>query len=173
MVSVRTPSGWTGPEYHTRVTFRAPLFYVYRWCTDFDPHDAHLEGETYQRKIVQRAPDGVVYEDLEERPSGWLWRRSEVTFEPPDQWHLLSFGNTWEAQADYRLTDLPNGETRLDARWRVRKTRGGPDPRSKAHQERESAVSWRRFAAALERDYRRTGGIPPRRRQGSRRRTLR
>ena len=31
------------PEYRTRVAFRAPLEFVFAWCTDYSPQDASLE----------------------------------------------------------------------------------------------------------------------------------
>src|SRR5438309_936549 len=49
-------SAWPGPEYRIRVSFRAPIDFVFAWCTDYTPGDAALEKETYQRKIIERTP---------------------------------------------------------------------------------------------------------------------
>src|SRR3990172_3354806 len=101
------------PEYHIRVAFRVPLDFAFAWCTDFSPQDAGLEGESYRRKIVERTPRRVVFEDLEESDAGWEWSRDVVTLLPPNRWHMDGIGNHRDVTADYVLSPLPNGRTRL------------------------------------------------------------
>src|SRR6266568_4225104 len=67
MVAGTRGTGW-GPEYHITATFRVPLDFAFAWCTDYTPEDAGLEGEAYQRKIIERSARRVVFEDLEEMP---------------------------------------------------------------------------------------------------------
>jgi hypothetical protein len=147
---------WPGPEYHIQVDFRAPLPYVFAWCTDYSAGDAVLEGEHYRRKILQRKRREVIYEDLEEGPEGWYWARHFVHLRPPRRWSLLAKGNRSEVIGDYRLTKLPDGRTRLDLRWQRRPGVLKFLRRPKAAAERASTIGWKRFARALERDYRRS-----------------
>ena len=137
-----------------RSTFRAPIDFVYAWCTDYDPGDARLEKEHYQRRILSRTGKRVVYEDLEEGPHGWVWRRQTVTLAPPHHWHAESVGNYREWSLDYDLRSLPGGRTELTLKGRRRPTplSGGNPP--KAELLRDLRTIWRRFGRALERDYR-------------------
>jgi hypothetical protein len=145
-----------GPELHIRAEFRAPLPFVYAWCTDFDAGDAEREKEHYTRRVLERTPRRVVFEDLADGDEGWVWSRHVVTLRPPNAWHSESFGSHREASLDYVLTPLSPGRTRLDLRWRRRPTTRTRTRRSKSAIERESTAGWRHFARALERDYQRS-----------------
>ena len=148
-------SAWPGPEYRIRVSFRAPIDFVFAWCTDYTPGDAALEKETYQRKIIERTPRAVVFEDLEESKDGWDWSRAVVSLRPPNRWHMDGMGNNRDVVADYVLSSLPDGRTRLDLRWKRRPH--GPDAKlTKAEREASSTRAWKRFASALEADYKRS-----------------
>ena len=143
--------------YEIRVTFRAPLPYVFRWLTDYSPQDPTLEKGTYQRKVIARSRKGAVLEDLTDTKRGWEWYRSVVTLHPPDRWHAELRGNVPDWSLDYRLTPLAPGRTRLTIRWHIR-----PQPRfpyhpipPKAATERMMRRLWKHFAEALDRDYRR------------------
>lgn len=147
------PRSFHGPEYHVSVTFRAPLAFAYAWCTDFRESDPKLEGEPYERKIIRRAAGRVIYEDLEVGSDGWHWSRYDVRLEPPNKWSMLSIGNYRAIRAEYALTRVTQERTRFDLWW---KREPGPLPGPKlarAARERETTRSWRKFAAALERDY--------------------
>jgi hypothetical protein len=152
---------WRGPKYHVQATFRAPLAYVFRWCTDYTPGDAKLEGETYQRKVIRRSRRHVTLEDMDDSPMGWYWARLEVDLMPPDRWHLVATGNTSEVVADYRLRALAPDRTRLDLWWRRRPSLLKFVRRSKKDAERSSTVGWRHFARALNRDYRKSRAKSP------------
>ncbi len=154
------PKAW-GPELHVSVEIRAPRDFVFAWCTDFDPNDAALEKESYHRRVLEKGPRRVVFEDLDEGPSGWYWARHVVSLRPPSRWHSESIGNYRDARLDYVLTSLGPERTRLDLRWRRRPTAIAPRPPSKATIERGSTRGWKHYAAALEREYR--AGRPPRR----------
>ncbi len=145
--------GWSGPEYHVRARFRAPLAYVFAWCTDYTPADAKLEGEDYARRILERTPRRVVLEDLEDTPDGWNWSRGVVRLRPPNRWRMDAIGNFRDVRADYVLSNEGKERTVLDLRWKVRRHRG-PN-RSRAERERSGTAAWRKFAAALEKDFRR------------------
>src|SRR3989442_11769283 len=120
-----------GPEYRIQVSFRVPLAFAFAWCTDYTPEDAKLEGDSYERKIVERTPRRVVLEDLYDTKAGWVWSREVVTLQPPNRWHMDGVGNQRDATGDYLLTPLPGGRTRLELRWR----RHQKDPRGReAHE---------------------------------------
>ena len=145
------------PEYHIRVAFRVPLDFAFAWCTDFSPQDASLEGESYQRKIVERTPRRVVFEDLEEAKDGWVWSRDTVTLRPPNRWHMDGTGNRRDVTANYLLSRLPEGRTQLELRWKRHPKVPEVKPLTKAQREADTLRAWKRFSAAMERDYRNSG----------------
>ena len=146
--------GWPAPTFHVTATFRAPLDFVYRWCTDYSSEDPGLERKSFRRKVIEHTRRRAVFEDLEETRAGWDWSRDVVTFHPPRAWELLERGNRSEAAARYRLSERADGLVQLDIWWRRRTLIGPPAALSKAERERRSTISWRHFARALERDYR-------------------
>jgi hypothetical protein len=157
-------SRWPGPEYHVNVSFRAPIDFVFAWCTDYTPMDAALEKEAYERKVIERTPRRVVFEDLEDSESGWDWSRAVVTLRPPNRWHMDAVGNNRDVVADYLLSSLPNGRTRLDLRWKRKPKVPDAKRRTRAEREASATRAWHRFATALEADYRNSQN-PSRRRR--------
>lgn len=142
-----------GDEARVRTTFRVPLEFAFRWCTDYTPEDASLEGESYRRKIVERSAKRVVFEDLEETPQGWVWARDVVSLRPPNRWHMESVGSHRDVTADYKLTRLPDGGTQFELVW-WRRPHGPGRKVPRAEREKETTRAWRRFAKAMEKDYR-------------------
>jgi hypothetical protein len=138
------------------MTFNVPLDFAFAWCTDFSPEDASLEGEAYERKVIERTPRRVVFEDLYDTGTGWFWSRDVVTLRPPNRWHMDGVGNRRDVTADYLLTSLPDGRTQFELQWQ-RKVKV-PEATKLTKAEREAAMvrTWTRFAAAMERDYRRS-----------------
>ena len=147
---------WPGPEYHVKAVFRAPLPYVFSWCTDFDPHDDRREKDRYTRKIIERTPRRVVFEDLVDSDQGWNWARHVVTLHPPNHWHSESVGTHRTSTIDYVLTRLRGDRTRLDLRWKRRRTALSTSKRSKRVTEKSGTDAWRHFARELEKDYRKS-----------------
>lgn len=146
--------------YLIRTTFRAPLSYVYRWCTDYTPEDPRLEGDDYVRKIVSRKGRTVVYEDLYDRPTGWMWSHQTVTLLPPNRWHAEAMGSHRDWSNDYTLRSLPEGRTELSFVGRRRPKGLGLRNPPRADMERELRSAWKNFASALEKDYRTSGERP-------------
>jgi hypothetical protein len=157
----RSTAGRTSPEYRIKVAFRVPLEYAFGWCTDYTPEDGALEGESYARKIIERGERRVVFEDLEDSDSGWIWGRDVVTLRPPNRWHMEGVGSRRHVVADYALRRLPEGRTELELRWRRTPTMPEIKPLTKAEREAEAVEAWEKFAAAMEADYR--SGKPARR----------
>ena len=145
---------WPGPEYVTRVTFDAPLAHSFRWCTDYSAIDPQLEKEEYARRVLERGPRRVVYEDLASTKAGWSWARYVVTLQPPDRWHMESIGTARCAVGDYLLTPLSGDRTRFELRYR-RKPGLLPFRRvPKKERDPQDLVTWLHFKRALEKDYR-------------------
>lgn len=142
-----------GDEARVTVEFNVPLEFAFRWCTDYTPQDAALEGEKYERKVIERSARRVVLEDLDETDSGWVWAHDVVTLRPPNRWHMESLGSHRNAIGDYVLTKLPNGRTRFELRWWRKPTSLGRKI-SRAERERETRKAWKQFAKAMEKDYR-------------------
>jgi hypothetical protein len=64
--------------------------------------------------------------------------------------------NSANVTADYLLSTLPNGRTQLDLRWRRRPRMAGARQLTKAQREASTLRAWKRFGAAMVRDYNRT-----------------
>jgi hypothetical protein len=142
--------------YRYRIAFNAPLPFVFRWCTDYQPSDARLEHESFRRKILERSRRKVVYEDIEEIAGGWSWRRHVVTLGPPNRWHSESIGNYRDIELDYVLRELPGGRTEMKFLGRRRPVLlGGANPTAQEFGKSMEA-SWHLFRKHLERDYRRS-----------------
>src|SRR2546429_2299356 len=158
MTNARKRQSLPGPEFRIKVAFRVPMDYAFAWCTDYTPDDGRLEGEKYERRIIERSARRVVFEDLEDTKEGWLWNRDVVTLRPPNRWHMDGIASRADVTADYVLSKLPNGRTQLDLRWRRRPRMSGLKQPTKAQREASTLVAWKRFGAAMERDYRRGRG---------------
>jgi hypothetical protein len=150
-----------GPEYHVTVTIHAPLPFVFQWCTDYTAGDASLEGERFERRVLERTKKRIVFEDLDRDRDGWIWKRFTVTLRPPNAWTAESIGNRRQLTLHYGLSDAGDGRTRLDLRWKRRPSLLPTHVPSKATIERDSTAGWRRLARALERDYRQGSGGGP------------
>lgn len=155
-------------NYEVTTTFRAPLRFVYRWCTDFTPQDPDYTGEGFARSIVRRTPTIVVLEDLYETPHGWTWLRRVIRLRPPAAWRADTLGSDRAISVEYSLSELADHRTRLTIRARRRPHGIGTANPSNSAWERSIGVNWRKFGAALEGDYRRSlRRSPSSRRQAS------
>jgi hypothetical protein len=143
--------------YQIKRTFRAPLDFAYKWCTDYTEADRKLQGERGFRQVLRKTSHGAVYEDLTPTPTGWMWSRQSVTFHPPNEWRAVANGNyrTWNLV--YSLRELPNGRTEFTMRGKRRATPLGVKNPPKAVLEKELQTMWRNLGNALERDYRKSG----------------
>jgi hypothetical protein len=142
-------------SFHVRAEFRAPLEFVFAWCTDYRSDDARREKDRYTRRILERSPHRVVFEDLgDDNGGGWWWSRHEVALRPPDRWASASVGSHQTLELDYRLTRLGLERTRLDLTWTRRTSGLGPARVARGAIERATTTEWKNFADALEKDYR-------------------
>jgi hypothetical protein len=142
--------------YEIRVTFRVPLDFAFRWCTDYNSDDPGLEGESYRRQVLERRKDHVVYEDLDSTPAGWMWSRWNVVLKPPDRWFGRAVGNYRGWNVRYRLSARPGGRTELWLRGRRHPMQLGTVNPRKSELEAELRANWTKFGRAMEADYRRS-----------------
>jgi hypothetical protein len=72
--------------YHASVVFRAPLPFVFDWCTDYtedDPKSAGKDSPIHlQRRIVERTTRRVVFENLYDEGLGG---GGSATWSPSDR----------------------------------------------------------------------------------------
>ena len=167
------PKDGPSRRYEVRSTFRAPLSYVFRWCTHYTSKDGQYSGEGYQRRILSRSGRRVTFEDLFDTKQGWIWVHRTVRLQPPDRWHADSVGSDRILSVDYRLSSLPGDRTRLLIVARRRPYGIGQANPPITEWQRRVAGNWERLGRVLERDYfrghtdrkgRRGPGKPPRRR---------
>lgn len=150
------PKKPVGRMYEVRTKFRAPLGFVFRWCTDYSGQDGELSGEGYARKLLRRTRNLVVFEDLYTTDDGWVWIHREVSLRPPDGWHADSVGSDRALSVDYRLESVPDGGTLLTIRARRRPYGIGRRNPAKSVWERGVARNWGRLGRVLDRDYEKT-----------------
>jgi len=153
-VSARNPDVRT---YHVTKVLNAPLKFAYRWCTDFRDSDPKITGSGNKRKILEKTKERVVYNSqftIRYKHGGkTLNAVNIVTLHPPRSWHLDSRGDEDDEVGEYRLSRLGPSKTRLDMkfieRWKIR------DYPPKAEYLKSIHAVWDKYAASLEKDYRR------------------
>lgn len=145
--------GWSKEVHRVTATFGAPLAFVFQWLTDFGPKDAALTGGGFRRRVVERTPGRIIFEDLSSTKTGWVWLRNIVTLRPPDRWHLEAIGNRVDARADYTLTSLTLSRTQLVMTYRTRSGSLGVPVPPKAVLASLLREAWHAYRVALERDY--------------------
>jgi hypothetical protein len=138
---------------------RAPLRYVYAWCTDYRTDDGQFSTRVpkLRYRVLRLSPHRVLRVRL--APN----RRAEpyiavdlVRLRPPAAWHMDQLDETDHQSIDYRLVAIDRTTTELrlliTERWL---TPDHPDPRQLRAQVRRT---WTRFGTAIEERYRR--GVP-------------
>jgi hypothetical protein len=141
-------------QFHKLV--RAPLPFVFRWCTDYREDDDRITSDIYQyrARIVLREPDRIVR--IITVPGHDRNRSTDVeiiSLQPPDRWHLYKFSVTDDKRGRYRLTPRgPNAtliQMHFREKWKVR------NPPSRARYRALFNRVWDRYVSEMERDYRR------------------
>lgn len=148
-----TPNRRPQPIWEVRSTIKAPLHFVYRWCTDYTPLDGRYSGEGYQRRIIRRSRREVIFEDLYDTKQGWIWIQRVVRLQPPDRWHADSVGSDRMLSVDYRVSRLSPTTTLLTLQARRRPYGIGTKNPPKLLWERSVTANWAKLGRAAERDY--------------------
>jgi hypothetical protein len=136
---------------HVSKTIRAPLQFVYDWCTDYRDSDPKITGSKSKRKILLKNRHRVVYV-VNYRSRGKQRSAVDVvTLYPPRAWHLDFTGDEDDEIGDYVLTSLGPRKTRLDMKFKEHyKISRAP---TQAQDVKSTHEVWDKYVAALERDY--------------------
>ncbi len=130
---------------------RAPLGFVYDWCTDFRNDDPAMTGSKSSRRILEKSKERVVYsvDYKDQRKKGHV---SVVTLKPPSAWHLDTAGNEKDTEvADYRLTKIGEEVTRLDILFR--ETFAAMRAPTRGQLSDHVSELWDKYIVYLEREY--------------------
>jgi len=140
-------------SFHVSKVIRAPLRFVFDWCTDYRDTDTQITGSKAKRKILMKTKHRVVYVTSYRNRGKQRNAVDIVTLFPPKSWHLDFVGDEDDESGDYVLTSLGPRKTRLDMTFQEHyKIRNAP---SKATDEKHTHEVWDKYVAALEKDYRR------------------
>lgn len=107
--------------YRFRKLIRAPLPFVFRWCTDYREDDSRITDSIYhyQARIAFREPGRIVR--IISLPGRNRNRNTDVeiiTLRPPNRWHLTKYSVTNDEAGDYWLTLRGPRLTLLEMRFR-------------------------------------------------------
>lgn len=138
---------------HSRI-FNAPIQFVYDWCTDYSPLDSKITGSKFERIILEKTKERVVYAGYKTGRDGKPKLAVRVvTLHPKTySWHLDYFAEEDLEVGDYKLKRVGKDKTRFDMVLK-NKWKHGRSP-SKEEFEAGTKKTWDKFASALERDYR-------------------
>ena len=138
---------------HVSKTIKAPIQFVYNWCTDYRESDTAITGSKSKRKILLKTEHRVIYVSTYKTDGKPRSAVDVVTLNPPRTWHLDFIGDDDDEVGDYVLTKLGPQRTRLDMTFTEHyKTRNAP---TKSQDLRLVHGVWDKYVAALEKDYNR------------------
>jgi hypothetical protein len=130
---------------------KAPLRYVYNWCTDYREDDPKITGTTTKRKILLRTKNRVIYTSNYVTNGKARTAVNVVTLYPPKAWHLDFIGDEDDEIGDYNLKALNPRLTKLQMKFTEHyKT---PNVPTKAQDIAHTREIWDKYVVALERDY--------------------
>ena len=139
----------------TRVskTIKAPIRYVYNWCTDYSETDPKLTGSSRKRVIIEKTSKHAVYVSLSDEGDG----ESQISvylvkLKPPNAWHLDMYSPYRSETAEYKLKPLPKSKTQINIvfknNWKnLEKIESGME------QEKRLNGLWDKYVKALEEEY--------------------
>jgi hypothetical protein len=139
-----------------RKIVRAPLPFVFRWCTDYRADDDRITDSIYhyQARVVLREPSRIVR--IITVPGRDRNRNTDVeiiSLRPPDRWHLNKRSVTNDEIGTYRLIRKGSRVTLLEMRFRQSwKIRNLPD---RARYRTLFHRVWDRYVEVMETEFRR------------------
>jgi hypothetical protein len=135
----------------TSKTFRAPLEYVFDWCTDFREDDVKMTGSKSKRKFLEKTAERIVW-IVEYKQEGKTRQGVRVVWpHPPDSWELDTCGDMKE-WGEYKLTSKGKNKTRLDMKFRLSHDSEKHLP-GKKKWKKEMRELWDTYGSFLEKDY--------------------
>lgn len=137
--------------YKVSKTFKAPMDFVFQWCTDFREDDGTMTGSKAKRTFLEKTDKRVVWiTDYKEKGKSREGVRV-VWLHPPDSWYLDTCGDGREV-GEYTLSQKGKNKTRLDMKFHV--TFDSKDEiEDKKKWEEDVAEEWDTFGEHLEKDY--------------------
>ena len=138
-------------SYHVSKIIKAPLKYVYDWCTDYREDDNQITGSKTQFRILQKTNRRVIYLSTSKWYGKAMVAVKMVMLRPPKAWYLDQIGQVEDVVGIYTLTRLGPEKTKLNMRFTEKyKLRDAP---SKEQDRNDVAQMWNKYVAALEKDY--------------------
>ncbi len=137
------------------IELKAPPSFCYAWLTDYQPDDTKLNPRLTERKVTERRPDFVKFEDMSLGPP-MNKRTVNVHLSAPDAWDADGEGTLFDYDMHYRLTATPGG-TKLTIMGLLTTKPGAPfNTREESHA--RFVETWANYKKALEADYERSKG---------------
>jgi len=134
---------------------RAPLRFVYQWCTDYRDDDDRITDSIYHYKatIILREASRIVRTIVV--PGSDRNQSTDVeiiSLRPPNRWSLRKFSVTDDETATYRLTRKGVALTRIDIRihrtWKLR------NPPNRTRYRALFNQVWDRYVTVMEQEFR-------------------
>jgi hypothetical protein len=137
--------------YKASQTFKAPLDFVFQWCTDFREDDGQMIGSNAKRTFLERTDKRVVwtvdYKEKGKQREGFR----VVWLHAPDSWSLDTCGDKREI-GEYKLTPKGKNKTRLDMKfWQTFDSKD--DVTDQKKWQKDVDEEWGIFAENLVKDY--------------------
>lgn len=137
--------------YRVSKTFKAPLDFVFAWCTDFREDDGEMTGSKARRTFLERTKQRVVWVSDYKKKGKDIQGVRAVWLNPPDSWHLDTCGDQREL-GDYVLRPKGKKKTKLDMKFKVA-YESKDEVVDTDKWEKEVSDEWNIFAERLEKDY--------------------
>lgn len=143
-------------KYRNSKTFKAPLDFVFDWCTDYREDDTKITGSKAKRKILEKADKRVVFL-VEYKQEGKTRQGIRIVWlHPPDSWELDTCGDMMEwgekERGWYKLTPKGKNRTRLDMEFLLTYNSKKHFPEKKEWDSDIDGV-WDAYGRQLEKDY--------------------
>ena len=136
---------------HASKVIKAPLKFVYNWCTDFREDDNKITGSKARRIIVQKTKQRVIYVSTYKSQGKTFSGVNIVTLRPPNAWHLDFAGQEDDVIGEYKLRRIGPKKTRLTMTFKEKyKIANAP---TKEEDTKGTNQFWDKYVAALEREY--------------------
>lgn len=138
--------------YKISQSFKAPLDFVFRWCTDFREDDAKMTGSKAKRTFLERTDKRIVWITQYKEDGKSKEGVRAVWLHAPDSWSLDTCGDQHEL-GEYKLTEKGKNKTRLDMKFQISYS-GKNEVEERKKWEKEVGEEWEIFRRHLEDDYR-------------------
>jgi hypothetical protein len=133
---------------------KAPLNYVYNWCTDYREDDNKITGSKTKRIILQKTKRRVIWVSTYKLRGKTMSGVNIVTLRPPNAWHLDSVDLEGDVIGQYKLRKIGDRKTRLSMTFKIKYKTASPP--TKNEDEKSTSEFWDKYVSALEKDYARS-----------------